>query len=202
MISVRVGPLHAAEAEAILRPVSSDFDPVSGAGRDVEVRSGAGIQDRLVALGGLPVGGAVVTPGGDLAVPFLIHVVVQSTEEPVSEAGVRNALVNGLRRAAEWGIETLALPPLGTGPGNLEPETAARIMLAVLREHLEREEHPRDVTVTVPNDYEEEVFRGALRRAERGPGPAGRSAAPDGESGTEGEERAAPDEESAPEVQR
>lgn len=178
MIAVRVGPLHGAEVEAILRPVSSEFEAVSGAGRDVEVRSGSGIHDRLVALGGLPVGGAVVTPGGDLSVPFLIHVVVQSAEEPVSETGVRKALVNGLRRASEWGIETLALPPLGTGPGNLDPEASAGIMLPVLTEHLEAEEHPREVTLTVPNEYEEEVFRGALERA-------GRDVAPDGESAPE-----------------
>lgn len=167
MISVRVGPLHAAEAEAILRPVSSDFAPVTGAGRDVEIRSGEGVRDRLIALGGLPVGGAVVTPGGDLTVPFLIHVVVQSDEEPVSEPGVRRALLNGLRRASEWEMEVLALPPVGTGAGNLDPEAAARAMIPVLMEHLESNEFPREVTMTVPNEYEEEIFRRALEKARR-----------------------------------
>ena len=167
MIRVQIGALHEVEAEAILRPVASDFAPVTGAGRDVEMRSGEGVRDRLVALGGLPVGGAVVTPGGDLAVPFLIHVVVQSPEEPVTRGGVRKALVNGLRRASEWEMETLAMPPVGTGAGNLEPETSARVMLPVLTEHMETHDFPRGVILTVPNEYEEEVFRGAVERARR-----------------------------------
>ena len=168
MIRIRVGALHEADAEAILRPVSSDLAPVTGAARDVELRTGEAVRVRLQALGGLPMGGAVVTPGGDVGVPFLIHVVVQSAEEPVSSPGVRRALLNGLRRASEWEMESLALPPLGTGAGNLEPADSARAMLPVLLDHLESHEFPREVTVTVPNTYEEEVFLRALEREKEG----------------------------------
>lgn len=199
MIRVRVGPLHAAEAEAILRPVSSDFAPVTGPGRDVEIRSGEGIRDRLVALGGLPVGGAVVTPGGDLAVPFLIHVVVQSPEEPVTVAGVRRALINGLRRANEWEMDSLALPPVGTGAGNLDPEAAARVMVPVLVEHMHSHPFPRDVILTVPNEYEEEVFLGAVEKVSKG-GSAGEEPASEAEPAPEA--GSAPEGESAPEVPR
>lgn len=185
MIAVRVGSLHAAEAEAILRPVSSDFASVTGAGRDVEIGSGESVRERLAALGGLPVGGAVVTPGGDLTVPFLIHIVVQSAEEPVSELGVRNALLNGLRRASEWEMEAVALPPVGTGAGNLDPEASARAMIPVLMEHLESHEFPREVTVTVPNEYEEEVFRQMVEKTRRG-ASAGSGPAPEEESTSEG----------------
>lgn len=172
MISVRLGPLHDVRAEAILRPVSAVLASVTGVGREVELRSGESVRQRLAALGGLPVGGAVVTPAGDLPASYLIHVVVQSDEEPVSEAGVRRALQNGLRRAVELGMESLALPPVGTGAGNLDPEAAAAIMVPLLLEHLGTERHPREVTIVVADAYEEEVFRRTVEAARTVP-PAG-----------------------------
>ena len=114
-------------------------------------------------MGEVPVGGAVITPGGALQADFLVHVVVQSGEEPVTASGVRKALVNGLRHACRLGVETMAIPPLGTGAGNLDAEAAADVMVPVLREHLEREDYPRHVLVMVTTAYEMETFAGRLR---------------------------------------
>jgi O-acetyl-ADP-ribose deacetylase (regulator of RNase III) len=59
-------------------------------------------------------------------------------------------------------IETLALPPLGTGAGNLDAETAADVMFEVLRGHMEGEEYPREVTVMVASQYELQAFASHL----------------------------------------
>ncbi|MFP3947967.1 MAG: macro domain-containing protein [Longimicrobiales bacterium] len=166
MIRVRVGSLHDVEAEALLRPVSSELAAVTGVGRDVDLRVGDEIHERLRALGTIPVGSAIVTPGGGLTVPFIIHVAVQAADEAVSEAGIARALLNGLRRASEWDMESVALPPLGTGAGNLTPETSAAVMLPVLKGHLEGEAHPSTATIVVPNGYEEEIFLATLARLE------------------------------------
>lgn len=167
MIEARVVALDAVPAEGVLRPVNSRLMAVSAAGRAVEVKAGAGIRERLESMGDLPVGGAVVTPAGGLEADFLIHVVVQSADEPVSEAGIRNALLNGLRRATEWGMESLALPLLGTGAGNLDPDVAAEIMVLLLRKHRATHELPGEITLAVVSDYEEELVRGALERVAR-----------------------------------
>ena len=42
---------------------------------------------RLDGMGDLPVGGAVVTPGGDTLNPFIIHAVLESPEESMSVMG-------------------------------------------------------------------------------------------------------------------
>ncbi len=162
MISVRRENLAAADVECILRSVSSSLEPLTAIGREVGDAAGQTLIDRIEQIGDLPVGGAVITPAGDLSASFIIHVAVQSHDEPVSVGGVRKALLNGLRRASTMGIETLALPPLGTGAGNLDAEAAAGVMLEVLREHMENEEHPREVTVMVATEYEQEVFASYL----------------------------------------
>lgn len=162
MIDVVRGRLVEVRAEAILRPVGSDLQAVTVAGREVDLEAGESVRQRLAALGEVPVGGAVVTPGGGLEVPFLIHAVIQSRDEPPSEAVVRLALTNGLRRAAEWEVRSLALPPLGTGVGQMEAEGAARAMLVLLQEHMAATGFPGSVMVVAPGPYEEEVFRAVL----------------------------------------
>ena len=86
-------------------------------------------------------------------------------DQPVTADGVRRALSNGLRRAVEWEIETLAVPPLGLGAGNLDAEEAAGIMVPVPVDHLRTARHPREVFVVVESDYEREAFERALAAA-------------------------------------
>jgi O-acetyl-ADP-ribose deacetylase (regulator of RNase III) len=171
VIDLREGRLAESSTEGLLRPVDVSLAPVSHASREVEQEGGEELARRLGETGEIPVGGAILTPAGPLSAAFLIHVVVHAPDEPVSEAGIRLALVNGLRRAVEWELETLSLPPLGTGAGNLEPERSARLMVEVLREHMETERHPRTVTIVVPGSYEFETFSRELARPPEADGP-------------------------------
>lgn len=167
---IRVVPSDTADVacEAILRSVSSSLEADTPFSREVEVLAGPKVSQRLEAMGELPVGAAVITPGGGLSAGFIIHVVLHSLEEPLTSEGLRAALTNGLRRADEWGLETLALPPLGTGPGNLDAEEAAGIMVPLICEHLSRSSNPREVQILVGGGYEEDVFGKAAADASRG----------------------------------
>lgn len=158
MIRVEKGALESTEADGIIRPVRCDFAAVSAAGRRLEIGAGDALMGRLHDVGELPVGAALLTPGGDLA-PFLIHLVVESWDETVSPEGVRRALLNGLRRATEWELDVVAAPPLGTGAGNLEIDLVAELMVTELRRYLAVATFPRTVVLVVESDYEEEAFR-------------------------------------------
>jgi O-acetyl-ADP-ribose deacetylase (regulator of RNase III) len=154
------------DSEALLRSVSSTLEPDTPFSRSLELAAGPSVSDRLKGMGDLPVGAAVITPGGELKTPFLIHVVLQSAEEPVRVKALHSALQNGLRRAQEWGLESLAVPPLGTGAGNLETEESASEMASVIIRHMKDHEHPREVVVVVSSSYEEGVFLQAVERAQ------------------------------------
>ena len=167
MIRVVVSELASQGADGILRSVSSHMEPDTVLSRDLGKQAGPDVAQRLAAVAGLSVGAAVITPGGGLPATFLIHVVLQSAEEPVTPEGVRSALLNGLRRAQEWGLECLALPPLGTGAGNLEAEDSAGVMVPLIQDHLQRFEHPREVIIVVTSEYEEDVFLRAVDLARR-----------------------------------
>jgi O-acetyl-ADP-ribose deacetylase (regulator of RNase III) len=164
MIRVVTAELAAAETAAVLRPVTAEWAAPTPAMRRLELAAGPEVEAHCRRLGELPVGSAVVTPGGGLRAGFLVHVVIRSVDRPVSVEAVRRGLRNGLRRLAEWGLESVALPPLGTGAGNLDAEDAADAMVPVLRAHMAEAAHPARIEIHVETDYERAAFERALGR--------------------------------------
>lgn len=162
--------LEELSAAAVVRPIRSDLAPVSHASRDLALAAGEAIEERLSRLGSLPLGGAVITPAGALPADFLIHVVVMSEDEPQTSATVQKALKNGLRRAKDWALESLALPPLGIGVGLIEPEDAARVMVEILVDHLNEAEPPLDLTIVAASPYEAGLFQGLVQQLAPGEG--------------------------------
>jgi O-acetyl-ADP-ribose deacetylase (regulator of RNase III) len=151
-----------ADTVAVLRPVAADLSAVDPAARRLELAAGTPVAEHLLRLGDLPVGSAVLTPGGLLFARFIVHAVVRSADEPVTPAGVQRALRNGLRRLDEWAIASVTVVPLGTGAGNLDAEESAQAMIPVLSEHLAASATLSAVTVAVATVYEREVFAAAL----------------------------------------
>jgi O-acetyl-ADP-ribose deacetylase len=155
--------LAATGQEAVLRPVAAEWAAVTPAMRRLELAAGPGVEEQCRAVGELPVGSAIITSAGELAARFMVHVVVRSTDEQVSEQGVRRGLQNGIRRLGEWGITAVAMPPLGTGAGNLDPEDSAAVMIPVLQEAL-LDGSLVQVDIHVDSEYDQDVFDGTIRR--------------------------------------
>lgn len=162
MIQIRVGRLEEMVVPACMRPVAADGSPVTPAMRRLDAALGENVREQLRRGGELPVGGATITPAGDLPADFLVSIVVRSAEEPVTEAAVERALVNGLRRLREWAIDLAATVPLGTGAGNLDAETSARVMVSTLRKEMVPDQPPRDIVIVVESEYERDAFERAL----------------------------------------
>lgn len=162
MIRVEVGDLLSSDVGALVRPVNAHLDPICAVGLRIEDAVGSEVSERIQQMGDFPVGGAFITPAGELSARFIIHVVVQSPEEPTTGDGVRRALVNGCRRAEEWGIQSLALPLIGATPGGLDPLEAASFMIAALNEG----QAPADVRLIVASEFEREACERALAEAD------------------------------------
>lgn len=171
MIEVVRGELATSGLPCLLRPVTAEWTAVTPAMARFESLLSEDVREQCRRMGELPVGSAIVTAAGGLEAELLIHVIVRSMTEPVSVAGVERALDNGLRRADEWGVAALALPPLGTGAGNLDAEEAADVMVPILHAWLRADRRPRRVVVVVGTDYEHDVFE--RRRLREPPAPAG-----------------------------
>jgi len=164
MIRVVQSELADTPHAAVLRPVSSEWDPVTPATRRLELAAGPELIEVCRRMGELPLGSAVITHAGALShAEWMVHVIVRSTLEPVTTDTVRRGLQNGLRRIAQLGIESVAVAPLGTGAGNLDAEESAREMVPVLLEHLQEARYPEVVEIVVDSDYEQQAFERQLK---------------------------------------
>jgi O-acetyl-ADP-ribose deacetylase len=163
MIDVVLGDIASIRANGILRPVSAEWDPVTPAMRRLEIAAGPTVGEQCAKLGELPLGSAVITAAGNASADFLVHVIVRSTMEPVSESVVQRGLQNALRRCAEWGIETLAVPAIGTGAGNLDAEDVAQLMIPILFDHMAEAQFPAKVILVADSEYERDAFEQLLK---------------------------------------
>jgi len=166
VIRVLRGELADLDVDAVLRPVSAEWEAVTPAMRRLELAAGPELAAYCHRLGEPPVGSALITPAGALRARFMVHVVVRSVDESVSEAVVRRGFRNGLRRLQEWAIERVGLPAIGTGAGNLDAEEVARIMLDEYYDHAVTADYPTAVTIAAESDYELDAFRRQLAARE------------------------------------
>ena len=159
-IRVVVDDLAFVEADAVLRPADASLQALTPAMRRLDEQGG----ERFAALRrvGMPLdaGAAVVTGGGDLAAPFVLHLVLQDPQTPASRDTIRRALVSAWQRAAEWGLGRVAAPPVGVGPGQLSLEDA----VAMLAQTIPRNgDGAVSLTIVVEKEHERETAEAILR---------------------------------------
>lgn len=172
MIEVRIDDLAFFRGAALVRPANADLGATTPLLRRLEAAAGPALLGQLRLQEPLPVGAAVVTAAGDLAVDLIVHAVVSSETEPVTPASVRRALTNALQRTIDWQLDSIGIAPFGLGAGNLDIEESAEIMAEVITTHMERRGgaaggFPRSVCVVAESSREEEVLAGAFARATR-----------------------------------
>jgi O-acetyl-ADP-ribose deacetylase (regulator of RNase III) len=164
VIRVVVDDIAFVPTDAVLRPTTSALDPTVSSLRRLEDAAGDSFRKQISIHTELAVGSAVVTDAGDLPADMVIHAVVRSVDEPVTQGQVRLALTSALQRAQDWEIARIAIPPIGTGPGNLSIEDAARVMVDVLSQAMASATYPREVCIVVDSEEEKDLFDTYLKR--------------------------------------
>ena len=128
MIRVIVEDLALTQADAIVRPADESLGPTSPAIASLDEKAGPRFAEQRRVVSPLKAGAAVVTGSGDLAAPFVLHVVVQDQESKTGREVVRRALVSAWQRATDWELGTIATPLVGVDSGLLTLEEAATLL--------------------------------------------------------------------------
>ncbi len=127
-IRVVVDDLAFVTADAVLRPADETLNPVTPAASRLDQLAGQGFAKQRRVSTPFEAGAAVVTGGGDLTAPFVIHLVIRDDRSAVRPEIVRRALVSAWQRAKDWQLATLAAPLVGAGAGQLALEDAAALL--------------------------------------------------------------------------
>jgi O-acetyl-ADP-ribose deacetylase (regulator of RNase III) len=128
-LEVVQGDITVCAVDAIVNAANNHLWMGAGVAGAIKRRGGQVIEDEAVRQGPIPVGEALVTGGGLLKARHVIHAATMGQDLVTHADLIRQATANSLRRAADLGLVSLALPALGTGVGGLAVDEVARAMI-------------------------------------------------------------------------
>ena len=162
VIRIIVGDLALVEADAVVRPTTTTLAAFSKDTNSLE-RVAADVLPSQKSGEQLGLGAAIVTAAGNLPADYVIHAAIAGAGA-ATESSVERAVLSTLQRASDWQFSTIALPPLGAGPGHLVMEATAEIILRVVFVYLKEQPYPTDVVIVVGNQGDKTIFDVQLAR--------------------------------------
>lgn len=135
-IGLRQGDLTDADVDAIVNAANNDLMLGGGVAGAIRVKGGPLIQQECDRIGPIALGEAAITGAGRLRARHVIHAASMRLGESTSEANLRAATRNSLRRADENSLKSIAFPAIGTGIAGFPIERCAQVMLEEVRAHL------------------------------------------------------------------
>ena len=116
-----------------------------GDGTDGAIHSKGGpkILEECRRIGGCPIGGAVITGGGNLKARYVIHAVgpVYCGDDDLDSDLLRSAYQSSLRVAVERGLHSISFPSISTRAFGYPMRLAAPIALRAICDFLQTESH-------------------------------------------------------------
>jgi O-acetyl-ADP-ribose deacetylase (regulator of RNase III) len=128
------GEIAELEVDALIVPANESLFMTIPVTRAVKRYSGEAIERDAVDQGPIEAGSAVVTGGGNLAAPYIIHTVAVGHDLQPDADRVRRALHAALEIAARLGLHRLAIAPIGIDRGVFTADEAAGLLAEVLSE--------------------------------------------------------------------
>ena len=165
-IVVEVGDLSRAAADAVVNAANDHLWMGGGVAGALKRAGGEAIEREAMAQGPIPVGGAVLTRGGDLPARHVLHAVTMGQDLATSAEIVEKATASSLQLAAERGLGSVAFPALGTGVGGLPHEDCARAMLAAVGRFATEPSSVQVVQFILFDDVAADAFKAVLRESE------------------------------------
>jgi O-acetyl-ADP-ribose deacetylase len=133
------GDLTELAVDALVNAANAQLILGAGVAGAIRTKGGPAIQEECDRIGGTTVGQAVVTGAGNLKARCVIHAVGPRMGEGDEDEKLRRATWNSLLRATEKGLSSIAFPAISTGIFGFPKERCAAIMIATVREFLQRQ---------------------------------------------------------------
>ena len=164
MITVAVDELASLQVDAVLRPAGESLEPAAEAAARLDLAAGDGFADQRRVASPLEAGAAVVTGGGNLVAPFVIHIVIRDSAAPVARATIRRALVSAWQQAGAWGLVRIGAPPVGVDGGGLSLEESVALLVETFPPPGSADP-PAELCIVVERQEEAEAVEAILRRS-------------------------------------
>ncbi|HEX2140833.1 MAG TPA: macro domain-containing protein [Candidatus Limnocylindria bacterium] len=162
-IDVWQGDVAELEVDAIVVPANESLFMTSPVARAVKLRGGESVERDAVAQGPIAAGTAIVTAGGTLAAPYVIHVVGVGHELIADAARLAAALDSAFDIAARLGLKRLAMAPVGLQRGVFSAEESASVLVQVLTARADRAATlPESLVLALTSPSDASAFRAVV----------------------------------------
>ncbi len=163
-ITIRQGDITEAQVDAIVNAANNDLKLGGGVAGAIRTKGGPSIQQECDAAGPVRIGEAAITGGGNLRARYVIHAASMRLGGRTTEPSLRESTRNALVLAKEKGLESIALPAIGTGIAGFPLDRCAEIMGAEVRDHLKGETSLRRVEFVLFDKPSLYVFQHAFAK--------------------------------------
>jgi O-acetyl-ADP-ribose deacetylase (regulator of RNase III) len=136
VIELAKGDITELSTDAIVNAANSALQLGGGVAGAIRQKGGPKIQEECNRIGGCPVGGAVITGGGNLKAKYVIHAVGPRYGEGDEDEKLKNATLNSLKIADEKGLQSIAFPAISAGIFGFPMDRCAEIMLSTTISYL------------------------------------------------------------------
>jgi O-acetyl-ADP-ribose deacetylase (regulator of RNase III) len=164
VITVAVDDLAAQRVDGVVRPAGESLEPAAAVATRLDQAAGNRFAEQRRVSSPLEAGAAVVTGGGNLLAPFVIHTVIRDSVSAVGRAKIRRALVSAWQQAGAWGLRRIAAPPVGVDGGGLSLEDAVGLLVETFPRG-EPGEAPAELCIVVEREEERVAVEAILRRS-------------------------------------
>ena len=158
------GDITELHTDAIVNAANASLILGAGVAGAIRTKGGPAIQEECNEIGGCPVGGAVITAGGNLKARFVIHAVGPRKGEGDEEEKLRNATLNSLKVANDNGLKSIGFPAISTGIFGFPIERCAEIMLSNAIGYLQEDIGLEKVVFCLYGQDAFDVFRNVLTK--------------------------------------
>jgi O-acetyl-ADP-ribose deacetylase (regulator of RNase III) len=164
MIQILQGDITESDCEAIVNAANNDLKLGSGVAGAIRRKGGPAIQEECDRIGRIAVGEAALTGGGNLKAKYVIHAASMGFSQPTTAQSLLSSVVASLRICSDRRIASVAFPALGTGVSGFPVPQCAEIMITAIREHLQKNEYPRQVQIVLWDEETLAIFQQIYRK--------------------------------------
>jgi O-acetyl-ADP-ribose deacetylase len=158
------GDITDLNVDAIVNAANQYLQLGSGVAGAIWEKGGSSIQDECDAIGHCPVGGAVITGGGNLKARHVIHAVGPLSRDPNADNLLISATRTSLEVAAQNGLKSIAFPAISTGVFGYPIDKCAHHMLSTAMAYLQGATTLETVVFCLYGQSAYQVFAAELTR--------------------------------------
>ena len=157
------GDITEQTTDAIVNAANAALQMGGGVAGAIRRRGGPAIQEECNMIGGTPVGGAVITTGGNLPAKYVIHAVGPIHGDDHDDEKLKDSTLNSLKLADKNRLKSIAFPAISTGIFGFPKDRCATIMLSTTIAYLDGPTGLEKVVYCLYDNETLELFERNLR---------------------------------------